>query len=283
MVQLNKNWKVDLHIHSNASDGTFDPTELVDEAIEKRIKLISLTDHDEIKNIEEMKSITKNKGIAFLPGIEISSTFQGKLYHILAYGTDNNNEELIELIDYNKHLLNKRNDDSIMYLIEKGYNIDLSEYEKYEYDRKKGGWKLLNFLIEKGFCRDVGDYFGRLFYKQKTILFPVFPSIKDVVKIIKDAGGIPVLAHPYYEKDDTKVEDKLSVFIEIGIEGVECLHPNHSKEITNECLSWCKKNGDIITAGSDFHGGFIETRKMGTPEVRIKDINLKNLEEKILY
>ncbi|QGU95637.1 PHP domain-containing protein [Clostridium bovifaecis] len=282
-MALSRESRVDLHIHSNASDGTHSPKELVQEAVENNIGLMALTDHDEIENIEEVKSLTKEKGIAFLPGIEISSTFQDKLYHILAYGTDNGNKELMKLIDHNKHMLNKRNDDSIKYLIEKGYEIDLSEYEKYEYDKRKGGWKSLSFLIEKGICRDVGDYFNRLFYKQKTILFPEFSSTEIVVRTIKNAGGIPILAHPYYEKDNTSIPEKLSRFIDIGIEGVECFHPNHSYDIINKCLEWCKAKGIIITAGSDFHGGFIETRRMGIPEAKIKDINLGDLESKIIY
>lgn len=283
MIKLSEESRVDLHIHSNASDGTHSPKELVQEAAENNIELMSLTDHDEIENIEEVKTLAKEKGIAFLPGIEISSTFQGKLYHILAYGTDNSNKELMKLMDHNKYLLNKRNDDSIKYLIEKGYEIDFSEYERYEYDKRQGGWKSLSFLIEKEICRDVGDYFNRLFYKQKTILFPEFSSTEKVVRTIKNAGGIPILAHPYYEKDDTPIPEKLSLFIEIGIEGVECFHPNHSYDIINKCLEWCKAKGVIITAGSDFHGGFIETRRMGTPEARIKDIHLGSLESKIIY
>jgi 3',5'-nucleoside bisphosphate phosphatase len=281
-VILKDNSYVDLHIHSNASDGTHSPEELIEEALKNGIELMALTDHDEIENVEKMKSLAKGKGIAFLPGIEISSTFKGKLYHILAYGTNNKDKELIELINHNKYILNKRNDESIKYLIEKGYEIDFSEYEKYEYDRRRGGWKSLSFLIDKGICRDVGDYFNRLFYKQKTILFPEFPSTEEVVKIIKKADGIPVLAHPYYEKDDTPVSEKLSIFIDMGLEGVECFHPNHSKDIINSCLEWCRKEGVIITSGSDFHGGFIETRRMGTPKAAIKDINLGELNSKIL-
>lgn len=282
MIKLNEESRVDLHMHSNASDGTHSPEELVREAIRNNIELMTLTDHDEIGNVEKVKDLAKEKGIAFLPGIEISSTFQGKLYHILAYGTDNSDEELVNLIDHNKYLSNKRNDDSIKYLIEKGYEIDYSEYEEFEYDKRKGGWKSLDFLIDKGICRDVGDYFNRLFYKQKTILYPEFPSTEEVTKIIKKANGIPILAHPYYEKDDTPVEKKLGIFIDMGLKGVECFHPNHSQDITNKCLQWCRNMGAIITAGSDFHGGFIETRRMGNPEARVKDVHLGDLQNKII-
>ncbi len=279
---LDNNARVDLHIHTNASDGTLNPEELIEKILENNIELISITDHDEIENVENMKQLAKEKNVLFIPGIEISSTFNGDMYHILAYGTDNNNIQLIELINNNKNLLENRNHQSVKYLIDKGYDIDFVEYEKYDYDKRRGGWKTLNFLIDKGLCRDVGDYFNRLFYNEKTILFPVFPSSEEVIKVIKEAGGVPILAHPYYEKNSIPVDEKLSTFLKLGIEGVECYHPNHSKEIINKCVQWCREKGTIITAGSDFHGGFIETRRLGTPEARISDINLGRLEDFIV-
>ena len=284
MSSLNKDSRVDLHMHTNASDGTLNPEELIRDIVQNHIELISITDHDEIENVEKMKQLTKENNVSFIPRIEISSTFNGKLYHILAYGTDNTNKQLLELIDNNKKMLENRNNESIRYLIDKGYEIDIEQYENYNYDRKRGGWKTLNFLIDKGFCRDVGDYFNRLFYKEKTILFPVFSSSDEVIKVIKSAGGIPILAHPYYEKneDDVPVDERLSIFLDMGIEGVECFHPNHSKNIMKECNDWCRGKGVIITAGSDFHGGLIETRRLGTPEARIKDIYLGKLENLII-
>lgn len=281
---LNENARVDLHMHTKASDGTLAPEELIIEITKNNIELISITDHDEIENVEKMKQLAKENNISFIPGIEISSTFNGKLYHILAYGTDNTNKQLIDLINSNKDLLENRNDESIRYLIDKGYEIDVEEYKKYNYDKKRGGWKALNFLIDKGYCKDVGDYFNRLFYKEKTILFPIFSSSQEVIKIIKGAGGIPILAHPYYEKgeDDVSVDERLGLFFDMGIEGVECFHPNHSERIIKECVKWCRKKGAIITAGSDFHGGFIEVRRLGTPEARIKDIDLGKLENFII-
>jgi hypothetical protein len=67
----------------------------------------------------------------------------------------------------------------------------------------------------------------------------------------------------------------------LGIEGIECFHPHHNKKITELCLEWCRKNNIIITAGSDFHGGFIEERSMGNPKVTVKEVNLGRLEEHI--
>lgn len=282
MILINENSRVDLHIHSNASDGTLSPEEIVKEALKKDIKLIALTDHDEMKNIQEIKAVALEHGIGFLPGIEVSSTFNGNLHHILAYGTDNSNKELIELLEENRNALEKRNDDSIKHLIKKGYEIDYEDYIKYEHDKTKGGWKALNYLVDREICKDVNDYFNRLYFGEKHILFPLFTSTEKVIKVIKKAGGIAILAHPYYEKDTTPVYKKLEDFFKIGIDGIECFHPNHSIEIIKECLKWCKDRKLISTAGSDFHGGFISTRFIGEPEARIKDIELGRILEKIV-
>ncbi|MCY6485186.1 PHP domain-containing protein [Clostridium aestuarii] len=273
-MMLNEDSRVDLHIHTTASDGSYEPERIIKEAKKKDIQLIAITDHDEVANVELTKSIAKKYDIAYLPGIEVSSTLEGELFHILAYGTDNTNKELIQLLEHNKYLLQKKDDDSIRYLIEKGYNIDYLEYEKYEYDKKRGGWKALNFLIDEGLCKDVGDYFSTLFCEKNGIQFPEFNHTKEVIDIIKRANGIPVLAHPYYEGYDIPVRQKLDKFLKLGIEGIECFHPNHSDEITDRCIQWCRENGVISTAGSDFHGDFIEQRKMGFPKTTIKDINL---------
>lgn len=281
MINLNRDSKIDLHIHSNASDGTLSPEEIVKEAIEKGLKLISLTDHDEMKNTRKIQENALDNNIAFLPGIEISSTFNGNLYHILAYGTDNSNIELIELLQYNRDLLENRNNQSIKYLIDKGYNIDFLDYEKYKHDPKRGGWKALNYLIDKKICTDIHDYFNRLYSEEKHILYPIFSDTGNVINIIKKAGGIAILAHPYYEKDISPVDKKLNTFLEIGIHGVECFHPNHNQLIISECLKFCKENNLISTAGSDFHGRFISTRTIGYPEAKIKDVYVEPLFEYI--
>lgn len=276
---LKKDMRVDLHIHSTVSDGTYDVEDIVKEALAKDIGLISLTDHDDIANVERMKKVARNNNILFLPGVEISSMLNGNLIHVLAYGTDNKNEEIMKLLNKNRNMLNKKDDDTIKYLINKGYPISYSKYEEYKYDKKRGGWKALNFLIDIGLCKDMKEYFTNLCKDNKGFKFPQFTNTKEVIKIVKKAGGIPILAHPYYENDNVKVEEKLKEFLKIGIEGIECFHPNHDEEKSKLCVKWCRKNNLIITAGSDFHGDFIKQRIMGNPKVTLGEIHLGKLKD----
>lgn len=268
--------KVDLHLHSSASDGNWTPEKIMRIAHEKGIGFISLTDHDDIRNVKKAAFYAKKFGISFLKGVEISSALNGKQVHILAYGIDINNEDLNELLRNNRKLLKEKDDAAMKYLKEKGYDIDINDYEKYEHDSSKGGFKSLSYLMKIGVCKDIEDYFGRIF-KNTDLKYPDFPHPKKVVEVVKKAGGICVLAHPYYSKSDEEVDKRLRKFIDFGIEGVECFHPNHSDETTKECLKWCEENNVISTAGSDCHGDFIKTRHIGKPAVFLKQVDLKYL------
>lgn len=269
--------KVDLHVHTTASDGTWEPEKIIEVAKARGIGLIAVTDHDEIANVEKTKVLAKKKDIAFLTGVEISSTLEGELYHILGYGIDVNNSELKNILRNNSYLLEEKDNDAIRMLIKHGYDINYDEFEKYEHDPRRGGWKALNYLIDKGLCTDVKDFFGRLFIDEYSIDFPVFPHPIDIIKVIKNAGGIPVLAHPYYSGYDITLKNRLNDFIEFGVEGIECYHPNHSKEAIEYCINFCKHRELITTSGSDCHGDFIKTRRIGEPEVHINQINLGKL------
>lgn len=274
--------KVDLHIHSYYSDGTWDPEEVVRAALNNDVGIMSITDHDDLRGILEGEISAKNLNIKYLRGIEISSTLNDELFHILAYGMDISNKELLALIEENTKKLEEKDDNTIKYLIDEGYHIDFEEYLNYENNPRRGGWKALNFLIDKKLCEDVGDYFGRLFKDKHAMQFPVFKHPSEVIEIVKKAGGVSVLAHPYYYPSNEEVSTRLGKFLEYGIEGFECIHPNHSEKVTRECIEWCKKNKLIITAGSDSHGDFIKSRIIGKPEAKISDINLGILEQYIV-
>jgi predicted metal-dependent phosphoesterase TrpH len=274
---LDKHDKIDMHIHSTASDGTWDSENILHEIKINRIKLFSLTDHDSYENIEKVKKLMNEEDIYFIPGVEVSSQYKGELFHILAYGTNNSNEKFNEILSKNRSQLEEKDDNSIKYLIKKGYNIQYKDYMEYKHNPQRGGWKALNFLIDKRICKDVSDYFSRLFAGNVDMKSPEFEDSINVIKAIKKAGGIPILAHPYYLNIDCTVEERLGRLYELGIEGVECYHPNHSKERTEQCISWCKKNNIIITAGSDCHGDFIPKRKIGMLNISVEKANLKNL------
>ncbi|MGL5245057.1 MAG: PHP domain-containing protein [Sarcina sp.] len=262
-----KKVRTDLHIHTIASDGTLTPIELLKEIENKGVKMFAITDHDSLDSINEMKELTKdNTSIKFIHGVEVSSMLEGEQLHILAYNFDLDNVNFNNLINNNKRLLQEKDDESIKMLIQRGFPLDFNEYLKYEHNPAKGGWKTLNFLIDKGLCLGVEDFFSRVFTDDRKLQYPNFPHPKEIIMEIKKAGGIAIMAHPSYGKSSFTLEYILDEFKAWGIDGIECSHPHHSVNIKKYLESYCIKNNLIITGGSDYHGGLLSKRSLGIPE-----------------
>lgn len=279
--------KIDLHIHTVASDGCWTPQKLLEEICGAHISAFAVTDHDSTDSIAPTAALAWEASLSFLPGVEISTTFHGALYHILGYGIDYLNQDLELFLAHNRRLMNQKDDDSIKLLIDQGYSINIEEYLQYQNDPVRGGWKALNFLVDAGLCRDAGDFFSSLFSGDFSVPFPIFPSPADVIAVIKKAGGIPILAHPGgnfggdLNKSNHNLELTLEQFMEQGIEGLECYHPSHDRQVTEDCLQWCRRNRLFITGGSDCHGEFIARRKLGSPVLHLNNLNLGRLVESI--
>ena len=254
---------VDLHIHSYYSDGTMSPKEIVKEAKNKNLGVISITDHNVLDSYEELKEEAKKEGIIPIRGVEIDSIFEGKLVHLLAYNFNDNNK-FFDLVNEAKENLLETSVELIRRM-EKDYKeISLEDYNSYEHDRRKGGWKGIHYLLDKKITDKIYDgvkFYGK--YDCGHEKFP-FPGVKEVCDVTHEAGGYVVLAHPCnYYKDKTREEilEKLEILKSLGIDGVECYYPAYSDLMTETCLEFCKDNNMIITAGSDGHGDFASVSK----------------------
>ena len=155
--------RADLHIHTTASDGTWTPAELIAEAQKQQLGLIAVTDHDSVANVAEAMTLAAAAGITVLPAAEICSTKEDLSFHILGYGIDIHNKQLLELMQHNEALLEQKDVDSIHLLARDGWPVDEAEFTRYTYDRRRGGWRALAYLIDKGLCTGVGDFFKRIF------------------------------------------------------------------------------------------------------------------------
>lgn len=248
----------DLHIHSYYSDGTMSPQEIVEEAKNRGLEIISITDHDVLDSYEELKVEAEKANIKVIRGVEIDSIFEGHLVHLLAYKF-NDNEDFFALVNRAKEQLLETSIELIRRMEKEYENISLEDYNSYEYDRRKGGWKGIHYLFDKNITEGLFDgmkLYGK--YECGHEKFD-FPSVKEVCDITHNAGGYVVLAHPCnYYKDKTREEilEKLEILKSDGIDGVECYYPANSDLMTETCLEFCRKNDLIITAGSDSHGDF---------------------------
>lgn len=266
--------RADLHIHTTASDGTWTPKELVEQVQRCGLGLFAVTDHDSVANVAETARLAAQAGLQFLPAAEVCSTKGEQSFHILGYGLDITNKPLLELLQHNEALLEQKDVDSIHLLARDGWAVDEAEFARYTYDRRRGGWRALAYLIDKGLCTGVSDFFQRIFTPEHDLGFPEFPTIAEVIATIHGAGGVALCAHAasgFHGPGLEKVMDLLRVE---KFDGFECYHSNHSAEGTQRLLAHCAKHGLLISGGSDCHGTFVPGRNLGEPYVDTQMLNL---------
>lgn len=249
---------VDLHIHTYYSDGTMSPKEVVEDAKRKNLGIIAITDHDVLDSYEELKVEAEKAGIIAIRGVEIDSIFEGHLVHLLAYKFEDN-EKLFKLINHAKEQLLETSIELIRRMENDYEGISLEDYNSYEYERRKGGWKGIHYLHDRKITEGLFDgvkFYGKYDCGHEKF---AFPSVGEVCNTVHDANGYVVLAHPcnyYNNKNKEEILEKLEILKNLGIDGVECYYPANSDLMTNTCLEFCKDNNLIITAGSDGHGDF---------------------------
>lgn len=249
---------VDLHIHTYYSDGTMSPKEVLEDAKRKNLGIIAITDHDVLDSYEELKVEAEKAGIIAIRGVEIDSIFEGHLVHLLAYKFEDN-EKLFKLINHAKEQLLETSIELIRRMENDYEGISLEDYNSYEYERRKGGWKGIHYLHDRKITEGLFDgvkFYGKYDCGHEKF---AFPSVGEVCNTVHDANGYVVLAHPcnyYSNKNKEEILEKLEILKSLGIDGVECYYPANSDLMTNTCLEFCKDNNLIITAGSDGHGDF---------------------------
>lgn len=266
--------KVDLHMHTDASDGTWDVVELKKELMENKINIFSITDHDSIDNIKNMKNILKGSdSLVFIPGTELTCQYEGREYHLTLYNFDIDNEDLLKLIKWTNNNKLSSNEEYIGYASNKYECISSEEYKKYEYDRKRGGWKSANYMIDKGIHKDIPEHLKDVY---KSGLKAKLKSPEEVINIAKKSGGKIFLAHPsYHYKDSVMPMEELKFWAEVEIDGIECFSPYNTD--SRYYRDFCKKNNLMISGGSDCHGKFIPARKLGMPDITLDDLNIKKM------
>ncbi|HUW10379.1 MAG TPA: PHP domain-containing protein [Anaerolineae bacterium] len=274
--------RVDLHIHTTASDGCWSPERVVAEARSRDIGLFAVADHDTIRHVAAAKELARAAGVAFLKGVEVSARVDGYLFHILAYGIDTGNNDLVEVLEYNTTIWEQDNDAVIHGLIAAGLPFTWIDYEAYEHDRTLGGWKPLRFLVARGLCAGINDYFAKL-VRGLSLPPTRFAHPADAIAAINQAEGVAVLAHPggslRNSRDPASI---LRALMDMGLGGIECYSTYHDEETTGYFLEWCRSHALLITGGSDSHGGFVG-REMGVPIVDISDLELGELLAQIAW
>lgn len=269
--------KVDLHVHSLFSDGTDSVKEIIAKASKNDVSIISITDHNSLEAYNELNEIEYNGKI--IVGTELDCVAYGINFHILGYGCDLSNVDFRNFVCGNNDRLEQVNRKLLDKLVLDYPNLSIADYDNYSYDRTKGGWKLLHYLVEREISRNIWDSFNFYSKYHHNYTCVDFPTLDVVCDYIHRVGGKAVLAHPGkvipYKSYDY-FENFIRKMMIHHLDGIECFYPSHTNSITSICLQYCMEKNLLITCGSDYHGNFEKTM-IGELNVSEELLNLKGI------
>lgn len=264
----------DLHIHTSCSDGWATPAEILAIAKKAGLSAISITDHNSVEGVKKAQRKAKEFNIEVLPGIEIDTIYKNYDFHVLGYGMNLKNKNFKEQLKKIREERKIRELEMARKMKKLGFIMNLKKLENKALisvlSKSHIAWLLMKspknrerVYQEVGLfptIHDIVAYYlkqGRPAYVRKKLLKP-----KEVINLIKEAGGIPILAHPGLIHPDWKIDyknDKILIeLVEMGIKGFEVYTPKNTPPERKHYKALAKKLGILATGGSDFHGGIFE-------------------------
>ena len=280
---------IDLHTHTSHSDGTFSPEELVQLAIENDLSALAITDHDTINGIEPAMYEANGK-VEIIPGVELSVKADlpgtGHL-HILGLFIDHTDQNLITNLDY----LSSKRIDRLYAIIDKlnELNLEISTDDLHlEGDHGSiGRPHIARILVNHGYVKSIREAFDLYLGKgQPAYVAKECFTSDEAIKLIHEAGGLAVLAHPVSLgfPDLNKYKDYIGGLIEIGLDGLEAYSAFHSPEFTNGMYEFAEAKKICISGGSDFHGANKSeiTLGRGLGNLAVPDVVLEELKKNLV-
>jgi len=255
----------DLHIHSYFSDGCFSVQDILKMAKEQSLSCIAFTDHDSVGAYLESDGFKDILGLEIIPAVEVTTEYNSKEVHILGYFIDYKDPHFLEKLKY----LRKARILRIKEMIKKlnSLNIDVS-FEELNYlkeDTSITRLHLAELLLKKGFVQSILEAFIKYLGENASCYVAGFHfSPFEAIKLIQDAKGIPVLAHPYNVEN---LELLLLDLINYGLKGIEVYYPQHSPQQVGFYEQLAQKYGLLLTGGSDFHGNQYSPIKIGSVRI----------------
>jgi len=247
---------IDLHTHTNISDGTDSPSELIQKAIDAGLEIIAITDHDSTAGIAE--AITKIKSqysnIKLVPGAEIScQTEHGTSVHILGLLFDLENVQLQNAMENPIGRMEK----ILARLRGAGIKIEMSDVlDQLADGATLGRPHLADALVKKGYFSSRDDVFAQILHnKSKYYVSHYSPTPVEAVSMIKAAGGVAVIAHPLADRRGQVIDPfDFKQLVEAGLDGIEVYHRDNNEAEQEQLIEFARKNQLAVTGSSDYHG-----------------------------
>lgn len=242
---------IDMHVHTTFSDGDYTPSQIVQTAKEKGLKLIAITDHDECRGYEEIAGA--DTGIIVCPGIEIAAKYEGEV-HILGFNIDWRSKALLKHVESVVLHRKFRAENMIKKLNSAGFDVTIDDVNTESTGKVIGRPHIAAALIKKGYVSSYKEAFKRFLSKHSPYYVPYEKiGLQDAAQLIIEAKGKAVLAHPGLVKEKT-LESLFPKLKGMGFWGIEAYHTVHSYGQCREFESTARRYGLFVTAGSDFHG-----------------------------
>lgn len=243
--------KVDLHVHTTASDGRLSPAEVVQAAKEAGLVGLAITDHDAIDGIAPAQAEGEKLGMIVVPGIEINTDFGQSELHILGYFIETDSPILCEHLTTLRSAREERGRQMVEKLRGLGFDITFERVKEIAAGGAIGRPHVARAMVEAGYSYDMNSAFGKYLVRGTPGYVPRYKLTPvQAIGIIREAGGAPVLAHPGSSKHDEMIPE----LVEAGLAGIEAYHTDHSKLQTMHYRKLAQKYNIIVTAGSDYHG-----------------------------
>ena len=273
---------IDLHTHSNASDGDLSPARLVEEAAKRGLCAIALTDHDTINGLESARTAAETAGIRFIPGIELNIVWKrvlgdenspegasglgpGGEFHLLGLGINRPSPAFLAAVDELSRLRERRNREILDRMRELSIDADWDELLALSGGHSVGRLHFASLLIKRKIVRTTEQAFSRYLGAGKPLYVPKGGlEFAEAAALIRESGGIPVLAHPmslYVAWG--RLPDLVKILKSQGLMGMEAWHPTAKPRSCRRLEELAKTLGLYVTEGSDFHGSVRPDRKLG--------------------
>jgi 3',5'-nucleoside bisphosphate phosphatase len=241
----------DLHLHTNFSDGTFTPEELVFQAQKAGLACIAVTDHDSVEAAPRVLAACAAVNMEFISGTELTAAYDDTELHVLGYFLDAHNEKLLSEIAKFQVVRQNRIHEMVARINELGTPLKAESVFALANCKSPGRPHVARAMVKEGFVRNLDEAFERFLKKGRPAWVPKSKvSALEAIELIHQAGGLAVMAHPGLNRTDNIIP----ALVDAGLDGIECFHTKHSTAMSERYLEFADKYKLLVTGGSDCHG-----------------------------
>ena len=244
---------IDLHLHTNASDGHLSPEALVARVASAGVTVMAVTDHDTVAGLDRAETAARARGIRFVPGIEITSVEDGRDVHVLGYFFDRTHRPFTEFLDAQRADRRRRVRAMVERLAALGMPLDIDELLARQGEHAVGRPAIAAALVRAKHVATMREAFDRfLGTGGAAFVARQGAAALDVVAVIREAGGLASIAHPGVHRDPELIERLTAK--DGALDAIEVFHTDHDEGATARLLELAGRRGLLVTGGSDFHG-----------------------------